>query len=300
MANESNFDPLAVSPKNAQGLMQLNPRHGGATSRSAITDPVQNIRGGMAYLRALLRLLRGRPHTHAGRLQRRREGRQALPRRTALRRDAAVRAAPAELHRPPRCRRSLKPVGTVWCMTLHPRNQEETMNPNEADLLVEIRDGVSVLTMNRPERLNALSQAMIDTAIATLERCASDASIGCVVLAGRRARLLCRRRRDRDGRRAEQWLDARAADRPSACDPFARRPVARNAEGQHRGDQQACCRCRHGAGPRLRLPYGCRQRQADHCLCQGRVPAATSASHGHWCALSARPRPRNCSSCRRC
>ena len=69
-------------------------------------------------------------------------------------------------------------------MTLRPRNQEETMNPNEADLLVEIRDSVAVLTMNRPGRLNALSQAMIDTAIATLDRCASDASIGCIVLTG--------------------------------------------------------------------------------------------------------------------
>jgi 2-(1,2-epoxy-1,2-dihydrophenyl)acetyl-CoA isomerase len=58
------------------------------------------------------------------------------------------------------------------------------MNPNEAHLLVEIRDGVAVLTMNRPERLNALSQAMIDGAIAALERCAEDPAVGCVVLTG--------------------------------------------------------------------------------------------------------------------
>jgi 2-(1,2-epoxy-1,2-dihydrophenyl)acetyl-CoA isomerase len=69
-------------------------------------------------------------------------------------------------------------------MTLHPRKQEAKMNPNEADLLVEIRDGVAVLTMNRPERLNALSQPMIDTAIATLERCASDSAVACIVLTG--------------------------------------------------------------------------------------------------------------------
>lgn len=48
------------------------------------------------------------------------------------------------------------------------------MTSSEADLLVEVRDGVAVLTMNRPERLNALSRSMIDAAIATLERCASD------------------------------------------------------------------------------------------------------------------------------
>ena len=58
------------------------------------------------------------------------------------------------------------------------------MNPNEADLLVDIRDGVATLTMNRPERLNALSQSMIDTAIAALERCAGDPAVGCVVLTG--------------------------------------------------------------------------------------------------------------------
>ena len=58
------------------------------------------------------------------------------------------------------------------------------MNPNEADLLVDIRDGVATLTMNRPERLNALSQSMIDTAIAALERCAGDPGVGCVVLTG--------------------------------------------------------------------------------------------------------------------
>jgi 2-(1,2-epoxy-1,2-dihydrophenyl)acetyl-CoA isomerase len=58
------------------------------------------------------------------------------------------------------------------------------MDATQADLLVDIRDGVAVLTMNRPERLNALSPAMIDSAIATLERCAVDPAIGCVVLTG--------------------------------------------------------------------------------------------------------------------
>lgn len=58
------------------------------------------------------------------------------------------------------------------------------MNPTNADLLVEIRDGVAVLTMNRPDRLNALSKAMIETAIATLESCATDPAIGCIVLTG--------------------------------------------------------------------------------------------------------------------
>ncbi len=58
------------------------------------------------------------------------------------------------------------------------------MTTQPSDLLVTVRDGVAILTMNRPERLNALSQDMIDTALATLDRCATDPSIGCIVLTG--------------------------------------------------------------------------------------------------------------------
>jgi 2-(1,2-epoxy-1,2-dihydrophenyl)acetyl-CoA isomerase len=56
--------------------------------------------------------------------------------------------------------------------------------PETTDLLTEIRDGVAVLTMNRPDRLNALSPAMIDGAIAALERCHADPAVGCIVLTG--------------------------------------------------------------------------------------------------------------------
>jgi soluble lytic murein transglycosylase-like protein len=59
MATESNFDPLAESPRKAQGLMQLIP---GTAARFAVRDvfdPVQNIRGGMAYLRWLMAFFEG-------------------------------------------------------------------------------------------------------------------------------------------------------------------------------------------------------------------------------------------------
>ncbi|MEJ6000881.1 lytic transglycosylase domain-containing protein [Paucibacter soli] len=59
MATESNFDPLATSPKGAQGLMQLIPDTARRFKVGRITDPVQNIRGGMAYLRWLLAYFEG-------------------------------------------------------------------------------------------------------------------------------------------------------------------------------------------------------------------------------------------------
>ena len=58
------------------------------------------------------------------------------------------------------------------------------MLDDSAHLLFDVREGVAVLTMNRPERLNALSRPMIDGAIAALERCADDATVGCIVLTG--------------------------------------------------------------------------------------------------------------------
>lgn len=58
------------------------------------------------------------------------------------------------------------------------------MKQNQTDLLVEIHEGVATLTMNRPERLNALSGPMIESAIAALERCAADPAVGCIVLTG--------------------------------------------------------------------------------------------------------------------
>lgn len=59
MAQESNFDPLAQSPKNAQGLMQLIPDTARRFNVRNISDPTQNIRGGMAYLRWLLAFFEG-------------------------------------------------------------------------------------------------------------------------------------------------------------------------------------------------------------------------------------------------
>ena len=52
---ESDFDPLARSPKNAQGLMQLIPETAERFGVRDAFDPEQNVRGGLAYLKWLLR-----------------------------------------------------------------------------------------------------------------------------------------------------------------------------------------------------------------------------------------------------
>jgi 2-(1,2-epoxy-1,2-dihydrophenyl)acetyl-CoA isomerase len=52
------------------------------------------------------------------------------------------------------------------------------------DLLETVKDGVAVLTMNRPDRLNAMSGEMLDAMLASLERLAADPDVGVVVLTG--------------------------------------------------------------------------------------------------------------------
>lgn len=59
IATESNFDANAISPKDARGLMQLIPATAARFGVRNIMDPVQNVHGGMAYLRWLMAYFEG-------------------------------------------------------------------------------------------------------------------------------------------------------------------------------------------------------------------------------------------------
>lgn len=59
VAVESNFEPLARSPKDARGLMQLIPDTAMRFKVRDAYDPTENVHGGLAYLRWLLAYYRG-------------------------------------------------------------------------------------------------------------------------------------------------------------------------------------------------------------------------------------------------
>jgi 2-(1,2-epoxy-1,2-dihydrophenyl)acetyl-CoA isomerase len=52
------------------------------------------------------------------------------------------------------------------------------------ELLYRLENRVAVLTLNRPERLNALTKDMMQALRSTLAECAVDEAVGCVVLTG--------------------------------------------------------------------------------------------------------------------
>ena len=61
---------------------------------------------------------------------------------------------------------------------------KRTIETGTNDLLAEVDEGVAILTMNRPERRNALSREMLGAMADVLAACEIDREVGCVVLTG--------------------------------------------------------------------------------------------------------------------
>jgi 2-(1,2-epoxy-1,2-dihydrophenyl)acetyl-CoA isomerase len=61
---------------------------------------------------------------------------------------------------------------------------KRTLETGTTDLIAYVEDGVAVLVMNRPERRNALSGAMLSGMSHVLSACETDRDVGCVVLTG--------------------------------------------------------------------------------------------------------------------
>jgi 2-(1,2-epoxy-1,2-dihydrophenyl)acetyl-CoA isomerase len=55
---------------------------------------------------------------------------------------------------------------------------------SETDLLTRVENGVAVLTMNRPDALNALTRPMMKGMWDALEQYGNDPEVGCIVLTG--------------------------------------------------------------------------------------------------------------------
>ena len=52
------------------------------------------------------------------------------------------------------------------------------------DVLFDITGGIATITLNRPDKLNAIADEMVDTLIGLLGQCASDPDVGAVILTG--------------------------------------------------------------------------------------------------------------------
>lgn len=61
------------------------------------------------------------------------------------------------------------------------------------ELLLEDNDGIRVITLNRPERLNALTASIMGPVADACADAARDAGVRCLVVKGAGPRLLCRR-----------------------------------------------------------------------------------------------------------
>ena len=64
------------------------------------------------------------------------------------------------------------------------RKPMSTQHDSAPHLLVEKRDGIAYVTLNRPERLNAITWKMVEGLIDFTEECRRDDAVRVVVITG--------------------------------------------------------------------------------------------------------------------
>ena len=137
-------------------------------------------------------------------------------------------------------------------------------------LLETLEDGVLTLTMNRPDRLNALNAEMLQGLLDAVTRAAADPAVGVMVLDRRRPRLLRRRRRQGDGRARRPQREFRRARRGICAGAWrCARLLHEIAEADHRHAARPRRRRRIVAGARLRPAHRRRDAAPHHRLRQG-------------------------------
>lgn len=176
------------------------------------------------------------------------------------------------------------------------------------DLLREDRDprGVATLTLDRPERFNALVPALIDALNAALERAACDAAVRVVVLAGE-GRMFCAGadvsylREAGTLSPADNLAGSRVYSRTTELIRATGKPVIVRVQGgafgggitmiaacdvvvAEAGAKFAVTEARFGLTPSLMLPYLIARigphRARRWCLTAERMDAATAAAIG--------------------
>src|SRR6202034_4719587 len=75
--------------------------------------------------------------------------------------------------------------GPVGCLEVsRPVASDPTEATADRAVLVETRSNVAWVTLNRPDRLNAMSVGLMETLLSDLARAADDDAVQCVVLPG--------------------------------------------------------------------------------------------------------------------
>jgi enoyl-CoA hydratase/carnithine racemase len=127
-----------------------------------------------------------------------------------------------------------------------------------SEIKIEDRDGVSVITLDRPARMNAVSQALREQLIDALTAANQDERIRAVVITGSGDRAFCAGQdldeaSDVDWRRIVPWLNAQRAMYQAVRDLDKPCVAALNGTAAGAGFQIALCADWRIAAPEIRI-----------------------------------------------